>query len=219
MSLTLSSCVLARGHAVRDVAASRLTLDACWTEQGPADGARPVIERVGVQALTVKRSSMIGAILRDVTIDGLRGDSFSVFLDANEYTRVTLRGKIPTLVIGAGHIDPALQPSFQAAIREAEERAEWTLDISEAIGAVEIRGYRADRLRLNTDRHGVVRRSTVNRLGWTEDDVRQSGFAVAIKLMLDGGWDDAILVANPLDRRYDQKLEALHRLKGEGIAE
>lgn len=219
MPLTLNSRVLARGHAVRDVAADRLTLDACWTEQGPADDARPVIERVGIQALTVKRSSMIGAVLRDVTIDGLRGDSFSVFLHANEYTRVTLRGKISTLVIGARHIDPALQPTFQAALGEAEERAEWTLDVSEAIGAVEIRGYRADRLRLNPERHGVVRRSTVSRLGWTADDIRQSGFAVAITLMLDGGWDDAILVANPLDRRYHEKLEALHRLKSEGIAE
>lgn len=219
MSLTLASRMLARGHAVRDVAADRLTIDACWTEQGPADGARPVIERVDVQRLTLKRSSMIGAVLRDVTIDGLRGDSFSVFLHANEYTRVTLRGRIPSLVIGASHVDPALQPSFHATLREAEERAEWSLDISDAIGAVEIRGYRADRLRLNPERHGVVRRSTVNRLGWTTDDIRQSEFAVEITLMLEGGWDDAILIANPLSRRYDQKLEALHRLKSEGIAD
>ena len=219
MSLTLTSRELARGHAVRDVVATRLTLDACWTEQGPADDARPVIERVSVQALTLKRSSMIGAVLRDVTIDGLRGDSFSVFLHANEYNRVTLRGRIPTLVIGARHVDPVLQTSFQAALREAEERAEWTLDISDAIGAVEIRGYRADRLRLNPERHGVVRRSTVERIGWTEAEIGQSGFAVTITLMLEGGWDDAILVADPLSRRYDQELEALHRLKSEGIAE
>jgi hypothetical protein len=218
MAMTITSRQFRRGEVIEDVSASGVALDDCWTEQGPADGERPTVERVKVSGLTLSRSSVIGAILRDVTIDGLRSDSFSVFLHANEFEHVTFRGQIPTLVIGARHSNPTWGESFRDALIAAESRVDWTIDISDAMGAVEVRGYSADRLRLNPERHGVVRRATLADRGWTDGDIAASGFAVDLRLMLEGGWDDAVLVADPLSKRYDRALAALNRLKDDGIA-
>ncbi|WEK12640.1 MAG: hypothetical protein P0Y48_09160 [Candidatus Microbacterium phytovorans] len=64
------------------------------------DDQRPVIEQCSFRRVTVKRSRLIGAVLRDVTIDGIRGDMDSRFLTANEFERVTIKGKVGDLVIG-----------------------------------------------------------------------------------------------------------------------
>jgi hypothetical protein len=218
MAIVIRGHQLRRGERVRDRSASRVLLDDCWTEQGAPDEFRPCIERVTVDGLSLKRSSLGGAVLRDVTVRGLRTDSSSAFLQANEYERVTFTGHIPSLVISARLSYPPLADAYRAALTKADNGDSWSIDISQAIGAIEVRGYSADRLRLHPDRHGVVRRRTLEEHGWTDADVTDSSFAVDIRLMLEGGWNDAILVADPTNPRHEQMMTALRQLKDLGIA-
>lgn len=194
-----------------------LSLENCRTEQGLPDDQRPVIEQCSFRRVTVKRSRLIGAVLRDVTIDGIRGDMDSRFLTANEFERVTIRGKVGDLVIGTLPSHLPFEEPYRRVLAEADSSSsEWSLDVSGALGKVSIRGYSAARIRIDPETQAVVRRVDLLDGRW-RPLVEGTLFTVQIDLALRMGWPDVVLVADRATRRFGADMKALARLRAEGV--
>ncbi|MBB3159311.1 hypothetical protein FHS07_003029 [Microbacterium proteolyticum] len=213
----LSGRRLARGEAVRGVILDGLVLDDCGTVLGPPDELRPVIEQCEITRLRLRRSFLIGAVVRDVTVNGIRGDMDSRFFIANEFERVKITGDVGVLVIGAASSYQPLKESYRNALTSIDASSpEWSLDIAEARGAVDIRGYAADRVRIDPETQAVVRRADLTDGRWRAL-VEGTLFTVQIDHALDMGWSDLILVADRSTHRFDADMAALGRLRAEGI--
>jgi hypothetical protein len=208
------------GERVADLTADGLRLEACSTESVPYGHARPRLERLRLSRLRVRGSALRGAILTDVVVDGVEHDLESGFVNACELSRVTVRGAVGTLVVQmrAGHGDPWLEH-----LQEVDRAAgpdDWALDISEAVGAVTVRGYAARRVRRDPARQAVMTLEQALAGRWRQVDLRGTVFDVLVEELLDHGWGDVILNANPADgRRYGAQLRAIEALRAVGAAE
>jgi len=217
MAMMLCGRRLARGEAIRGVTLDGLTLDDCRTELGPPDELRPVIEQCEITRLRLKRSRLIGAIVRDVTVNGIRGDMDSRFFTANEFERVKIIGDVGELIIRAVPSYQPLEEPYRNALTSIDASStDWSLDITEARGKVSIRGYAADRVRIDPETQAVVRRVDLIDGRW-RTLVEGTLFTVQIDHALDMGWPDLILVADRSTHRFDADMAALGRLRAEGI--
>lgn len=206
-----------RGEAIRGVVVDGLTLEDCRTELGPPDELRPIIEQCEITRLTLKRSSLIGAIVRDVTVNGIRADAISGFFTANEFERVTIMGNVGQLVIRARpSYEPLEEPYTNALASIDASSPEWSLDIAQARGKISIRGYAADRVRIDPETQAVVRRADVVDGRW-QALVAGTLVTPQIELALGMGWPDVVLVADRSTDRLDADMAALARLRAEGI--
>lgn len=216
MKTTISGHLLNRGEVVRGETITRLTIDNCRTEQGPPDEFRPLVEDCSITQLSLKRSSLTGSVIRDVTINGIQADRVSQFVRAVEYERVTIKGKVTGLVLSSHHSDMDRRQAYENALRAAGNSSEWSLDISEAIGAVEIRGYASSRVRIDPESQAVVHRADLLDGRW-RPILKGSLFSVQVDLMLQAGWPDLVLVANRSSPELKAELRALSNLRTEGI--
>ncbi len=211
---------LRAGERVTDLTIAGLRLEACSTEVVPFGHERPRLERVHLKRLRAHGCALRGAVLTDVVVEGIRHDAESGFVNACELTRVTVRGAVGTLVVQmrAGHGDPWLD--HLQAVDRAAGPDDWALDISEAVGAVTVRGYAARRVRRDPARQAVMTLEQALAGRWQEVDLRGTAFDVLVEELLDHGWSDVILNANPADaRRHDAQLRAIEALRAVGAAE
>lgn len=209
---------LERGSVQDGLVLERALIADCISEFGAPDAHRPVISNSRFTGTTVLNSSLIGAVLRNVTIDGVKNDSFSGFLRANEFEQVTLKGRLGTLVISTYHNDRNLTAPYIERLREADNSSGWSLDIRDAMGNVEIRGYNVDRVRLDPSRQGIVRREALRDRDLSTLDFGRSAFGIQIQMMLERGWDGTVLCPN-YNKRPNDDLQVLTRLRDEGVAE
>lgn len=216
---TIAGRQLDRGQVVGPVVASDVHVDDCWCDSGPPDDGRPLLRDLELTNLRLTRVALSGAVLRDVMVDGLSCDSDSKFFFGNQLEHVTLRGRVGTVVLDSGHPSRELDQAYAAAIRTAEKLVDWTLDISQAVGSIEIRGYSADRIRRDPETQFVVRRASLLDGRWRTFDWERTGFDVELDLMIRGGWPDTVLAVDLTRRNHRTQLAVLRRLQDEGIAD
>lgn len=215
--LEISHRFLERGESIADVDMTNLSIIDCHTAQGPSDDLRPRIENVRLSKLRVNRSSLTGAVLRDVTVDGLTMDSKSCFWNANEYHNVTIRGKVSDIVIQRWSQDAEFNDAYQAHLRGVDLSSDWSLDISEAEGDIEIRNYATSRIRLHPEYQKAISRERLLDGRWRNVDLSGSYFTAMIDMMVRQQWNEIVLVANPRSKQFKTELAALRRLTDEGI--
>ena len=212
---------LRSGDALVDITARRITLTNCVAELAETAHERPRIARVHVTDLELQSSSVSGAVLEDVTIDGLRSPEGSGFVFGCELHRVTLKGRMHGLILNPtlSHLDPVITERYAQWQRDRLQHPEWMLDLTDATGSITIRGYPSRFIRRNPERQVVVTAETARTSDWRSVDTGRSSLHVELDQLEQSDWEDVVLVADTHgahaadDRRY------LQRLRDAGIAE
>lgn len=182
---------------------------------------RPRLERLNFTDVKLEWSPAKASVLTDVRVHNLRKDDKSMFFPGCTYDRVVFTGDCgttifePSLMIG-GELNETYR---QATLSHDRDSLDFSIDISNALGAFEVRGYRASRMIINPDLHSIVRREDVfgRDIAWLDAD--DSPFGISIKRMLESGNEDALLCAYPKSKYFDAQLAAIARLRAEGIAD
>lgn len=211
---------LEAGDELADVIGRRITLNNCFAGRSGVKHGRARISRVHVTDLELQASSPDGAILEDVTIDGLRCPGISGFWFGCEFHRVTLKGRIHGLIL-----NPALQGSNEATTasyeqwhRERMQDPEWMLDLTEATGDITIRGYPSRFIRRNPELHAVVTAEAARTLDWRSVDPGRSALDVTLQELSRSDWEDVTLIADTHGDRADADLRYIQQLRALGIA-
>lgn len=211
---------LERDATYTGISAEHVTVTDCWSAWGPADTGRPRFEGISIKDLQLRDVALNGAILKDVHIDGLDADGQSMLFDALQLEHVTLRGPVTTAIFNPCHPSREYDAEYVQVIREHEKQIDWTLDISDAVGMVEIRGHDAERIIRNPVNQALVRRAEIQDGRWRDLDLGRSGFGVTLQMFSEQGWDNTILCADQnRTETYESSLRALDTLRAEGIAD
>ncbi len=167
----------------------------------------------------------IGAgIVENVLIDGLSvGNHFQV--RGTAFRHVVIRGKVDKLMITPYYdlfgIEAELAAGLQKANEEYYKNVDWALDISDAeFKDCDIRGVPADLIKRDPETQAIVRRDKVLDGKWKSLDLDDSGWWFSIdKILIEDGFQDVVLVASKLSKRFGHELEGINRLREAGIAE
>ena len=220
--LQLERQVLAAGESITNVTAERIALLGCRTEITEDPQARPVLRNLDLKRVRLRGSHVSGAIIEDVTIDGLDTDMMSGFIRGCEFRRVTLRGRVgylglfPEITKYPGH---EREWEVHRALYEARLLdPEWMLDIRDAEGPIEIRGYPSRFFRLNPAIHAVVPFAKAVSMEWRDVDFGRSHFSVTLDDLVRLGREDATLIANPRGKHFADELRVIAELRERGIA-
>lgn len=208
------------GETVSDVAGQRVTLVNCVAGRSTDTHERPRIVRAHLVDLELQASSLNGAVFEDITIDGLRCTGDDGFLFGCEFRRVTLSGRIRGLVLNStlDAIDPEVTARHAQWYRERLEDPEWMLDLTEATGDIEIRGYPSRFIRRNPNLQAVVTAAAVREIDWRSIEAGRSALRVSLDELARSDWEDVTLIADPHSNRADDDLRYIARLRDAGIA-
>jgi len=188
----------AAGAVVRDVAAERIDLVDSYTELVAPTDERPLFENIHVRDLTMKNCHLEGAVLRKVTIHGVKADGLSMFVRACEFENVVLKGKVGTLIFTPelAQDESGLTDTFVEHLRRADRSTDIALDISEAWGSIEIRSYAASRIKLDPTRQAVMSLGEAQAGRWRDIDFAGSVFHLMIEDLLKYEWTDVVLAGS-----------------------
>lgn len=209
---------VADGRTFEHLTLTGVELQGCSVITGPLD-ARPTLRDVRIKRLRARACSLGWSVLEDVTIDGFQHDANSGFINSCEFRHVTIRGRVGMLSIlmsdplGWEDVYPEHLRRIDASTRD------WSLDISEALGDVDIRGYDADRVRRDPERQAVVRFENALDGRWRDVDLKGTLFNIALDDLVTLGWRNVILSANPVHARFESQMRAIAELRDAGIAE
>lgn len=208
------------GHELADVTGHRVTLENCVAARATRRQERPRISRVHITDLELQSSSLNGAVLEDVTVDGLRCPHGSGFLFGCELRRVTLRGRVRGLILNPTLDDPDPETTARYAHwhRERMQDPEWMLDLTDATGDITIRGYPSRFIRRNPELQAVVTAEDARALDWRAVDPGRSSLRIALHELVRSDWEDVTLVADTHGTRAGDDLRYIQQLRSLGIA-
>ncbi len=211
---------LESGAELADLTGRRITLENCVAGRSELHHARPRIARIRVTDLELQASSPNGAVLEDVTIDGLRCPESSGFWFGCEFRRVTFRGRIRGLILNPDlhDADDAVTAQYAQWHRDRMDDPEWMLDLTEATGSITIRGYPSRFIRRNPALQAVVTADAARTLDWRSIDAGRSSLWVALDELVRSDWEDVTLIADTHDAHAEDDLRYLTRLRDAGIA-
>lgn len=211
---------LERGQTFHDHELRGIHLLGANTDIGAPDDQRPTIENVKVKSLWLSRCGIDHAVLRNVEVDGLRIDGYSGIVQANEYYGFTLRGKLKGEVTFASYsTSTGFEGAYARRLVEAERAPGWSIDISEAIGSISVRGYSADGFTINPEYQAVVRNDPSSMAGWELLDYSAVPHHITFRMMVEHGWKDTVITADGTAKNFEDQLALLHLLREKGIAE
>ncbi|MFF2387412.1 hypothetical protein [Agromyces sp. NPDC058104] len=212
---------LGAGDELTDVSAERITLDGCDAMRAGTAGERPRIARVHVADLEIRSASVSGAVLEDVVVDGVLNTPDTGFVFGCELRRVTLTGRIRHLILDPElhDPDPAVERRYIEWHRARLEDPEWMLDLREATGAIEVRGYPSRFIRRNPELHAVVSAASAADSDWRSIDRGRSSLGVTLDMAERSGWEDAMLIVDPHGSAADDDFRFVRELRARGIAE
>jgi hypothetical protein len=99
-------------------------------------------------------------------------------------------------------------------------RVDWALDVREAEAAeLTIIGVPARLVRRDPGNQAVVRRAAVADGKWKSIDLGKSHWQITIQEMLDGGFDDVVLIAPKRSVNYAACVRGIELLRAAGIAD
>jgi hypothetical protein len=169
-------------------------------------------------------SSIWGAILDDVIVDGFstNGQLFQTW--GAVFKHVTLRGKIGRIMISpavkGGLATPSQQRAFDEANAEFYSGVDWALDIREAeFEEGEFQRVPAHLIRRDPETQVVVKREAAMRGEWRNLDLSKTHWATSIEFFLERGDHDVVLVAPKRNRKFKHLLAGLKMLRDAGVAE
>lgn len=170
--------------------------------------------------LEMRSSSINGAVLEDVTIDGLRCTHGSGFLFGCELRRVTLMGRVSGLILNSTLDDPDPETTARYAQRHRErmQDPEWMLDLTDASRDITIRGYPSRFIRRNPELQAVVTAEAARTLDWRAVDPGRSSLRVLLHELVRSEWEDVTLVAETRGARARDDLRYIQQLRALGIA-
>ena len=208
------------GDELTGVTGRRITLNNCSAARSETKQGRPRVSRVHVTDLELQASSPNGAVLEDVTIDGLRCPGSSGFWFGCEFHRVTLTGRIRGLILNPtlDGSDDASHARYAQWHRERMDDPEWMLDLTEATGDITIRGYPSRFIRRNPELHAVVTAEAARTLDWRSVDPGRSVLHVSLQELSRSDWEDVTLVAETHGDRASADLRYIRQLRALGIA-
>ncbi|MEB4615132.1 hypothetical protein [Leucobacter sp. M11] len=209
------------GQELADATGRRLTLENCVAARAAERHERPRIARVQVTDLELSSSSLNGAVLEDVTVDGLRCSDGAGFLFGCELRRVTLRGRIRGLILNStlDDPDPATTARYARWHHDRLADPEWMLDLTGATGDITIRGYPSRFIRRNPELQAVVSAAAAHTLDWRAVDPGRSSLSVALHELVRSDWEDVTLVADTHSAHASDDLRYIQRLRALGIAQ
>ncbi|MCO6512352.1 MAG: hypothetical protein J5I65_16325 [Aridibacter famidurans] len=235
---------LIRDHEFKDVLfhdrqlLSDFVLENCTFEGGAGlrpdpfkndPNVRPKICNVTLQNTNAYSASLEGAIVEDVLVDSTKAGKAPIFLRANAYRHVTLRGRIGHLEI-RGKAHPSInfpederkriESLWDAANAEFYKTVDWALDITEAsFGSFCISGIPTKLIRRNPENTAVVTRHRALTRDWKNLPYSHGVFRTGISWFLEEGYEDKLLIACSRGSRYRDDLEDLKLLREAGVAE
>jgi len=163
------------------------------------------------------------AIIEDTIIDGLKtSDLFQSW--GAVYKHVTMKGSIGRIMISPLVATAMARPKEQAAFNKANEEyymaVDWALDIREArFMGCDIRGVPAHLIRRDPETQVVVTREKALLGEWKKLDLSKSFWHGWIKLFLQDGDPDVVLVAPKRHPKFNAWLDGLKMLRDAGVAE
>jgi hypothetical protein len=186
--------------------------------------SRPLVRNVLARGCRQRGSAVFGAVLEDVTIDGLGRDGrHPLFVWSPAFKHVVLRGKL-----SAPKFNATLTPDgrgtaeWTSANREFYEDVDWALDISEAHfqGAVNLEAVPGHLVRRDPDTQVLVRRAQLEGVDLRSLALPDPSVVLAIDWFLqDGPYDSVVLAAAKGARYFRDEVASLRRLREMGIAE
>ncbi len=143
-----------------------------------------------------------------------------MLFDALELEHVILRGRVTTVILNPRHPSPEYEAEYLNVIRAHEASVDWTLDISEAVGKVTLRGHNAELVRRNPATQALVRQENVSDGKWRALDMGVSEFEITLNMLSERGWANTILCADETRKDiFESQLRVLDALRAEGIAD
>ena len=181
-------------------------------------------QRVSFVNSVVEGVTFVGPdIVEDSTIDGLNVLKH-IQTKGTAFKHVIVKGAIDKLML-TPYIDtfrdhPQLQRAFDEANREHYAITDWALDISQALFKdCDIRNIPSQLIRRDPETQVVLTREKAMEGRWRELDLSGTYWAGAIKLFLDDGYQDRLLVAPKGAPNFKRLLDGLNKLRDAGITE
>ena len=185
---------------------------------------RSIARGITIINATVEGVTFIGpGIVEDSVIDGLKVSNHIQTI-GTAFKHVVVRGVIDKFML-TPHVDtfgeqPLLQRAFDDANRDYYKNVDWALDISEAeFKECDIRAIPSSLIKRDAETQVVLTREKAMEGGWREVDLSGTYWAGAIKLFLEDGYQDRLLVAPKKGRNFKKLLEGINRLRNAGIVE
>lgn len=178
------------------------------------------ISEVKLTACSTSDCYVEGAILEDVTVDGLgvEGD-IPLKLAGCAFSRVTLRGELGQVMIRS-RLHMAFK-QYQAVYDVANSafygKVEWAIDISQAQGpAVDIKGIPGNLIRRDPQTQGLMTFEQALEGRWRSVDLSGTTFGVKAQIILESGAPDGVLIADRSSPNFSHQVQKLEELRRAG---
>ena len=183
---------------------------------------RTVVRNVVLRDCEVLGCGLDNPILEDVYVDGFKTNQLLQTWGA-AFQHVTLRGKIGRVmispIIAPGQATPEEQQAFNDANQAYYAGVDWALDIKEAeCQELEIQGIPAKLIRRDPETQVVVTRKSAMRGEWRTLDLTGTWWPVSLKVLLDRGDQDVVLVAPKRNKAFKKLWNGLNLLREAGVA-
>lgn len=184
---------------------------------------RAIVQDVVIENCVADACTVQGAVLEDVTVDGLR--SPGIFrVSAAAFRHVTLRGQVDDLLVHPslwpGPVTEAEQRSFDDANAAFYADTDWALDIRDAeFGAAEIKGVPTRLIRRDPETQVVVSHHNALQGKWRRLGLNDTPWPALIQFLIDDGDVEKLLIAPKRSRDFRRLQQGLMRLKEAGVAQ
>lgn len=213
------------GTMVSDVRLERCEIFGCRVDVAADPALRPRFSRIRMIDCTAGPTGIDGASFSDVTIDNLRTGGKLIRLNGCTFRHVKLSGLIESLIVNnrfrgsLAQLRAAYDLANEEFLQSLEGKKDWALDISEAVGEVDVRGIPSKLVRRNPETQVVMTFEQALMGEWQSVLGLENGdIAGRIRLLLDNGWTDTILIANRASEEFKSNLTAIRELQRIGAA-
>jgi hypothetical protein len=187
---------------------------------------RPILRGVKLENCEEISSTLRGAIVEDVSVDGLKssGGMAGLFTWSTVFKHVVLKGKIQRVVlkplIAATGTTKEQQQAFDKANDLYYSTVDWALDISQGeFKECQIEGIPAQLIRRDPETQVVVTRAKAALREWQKLDLSKTHWATSLAFLLSGRDQDVVLVAPKRSKKFRDLLAGIKLLREAGVAE
>jgi uncharacterized protein YjbI with pentapeptide repeats len=177
-----------------------------------------VVRDVTATRCLVRRSSMNGARLENVLVDGLTTTG-TVMLQGCVFRRVTLRGRVGSLMVMPPNfgLEQAMQKALADGIVRFYQDVDWALDISEAeFTEANLYYVPGDLVKRDPETQYLLRRDSFTGIPLDGLPVRAR---IAVDRFESTPFDSIVAVAPTRSKDFAKVKEALDELRARGLAE
>ncbi len=207
-----------------DIEFHRCIFDHCRISMTENPKLRTTVRRINLYQCEVKTCFVDGAIIEDVTVNGLKSgrDIFTSW--GAVYKHVVLQGKFDSIMLSPyifpGINNPRKQKPFFEANDAYYKQIDWALDISEGeFVECDIRRVPARLIRRDPETQVVVTREKALLGEWKKLNLSKTYWTVSIEGMLEDGDPDVVLVAPKRSLDFYNLFQGLKLLREAGVAE